>query len=122
MSGGATAGAGQHWTGRQSAGLGQPALNENVTLDSCGSRPSGGSAMPGPATIARVYGAKSPVLSRLIVATSGSAAVAGSMDTTWGVVSPVTVMFAGVSPSDVASLRNVTASCVPEPGGPSTSR
>ena len=81
MSGGLVGAGGQQVTAWQSAGVGGPALKEKSTLASCGSIPSGGSVMAGPATSAKVYVDKSPVSSRLTVTTVGSCAVASVTDT-----------------------------------------
>src|SRR5580700_3271864 len=130
MSGAGICGVGQQLSGSQSAGLGQPALNENPTLESCGSNPEGGSVRPAPATIVSVYGEKSPLASRLSVSTNGLAVVAGTTETTL-IADPLPSVdaitkFAGVRAfarvSGSALFSSVKASCVPHGVLPTTSR
>src|SRR6266849_5044436 len=96
MSGGDCGEAGQQLSGTQSAGVGQPALKEKSTVESCRSKPSGGSVIPGPATRARVYVEKSPVCFRLMVSTNGSSSVPGETETTSTDSPPVTVTLSAV--------------------------
>src|SRR5579871_2892635 len=107
MSGGAIALGGQQLSGLQSTGDGQPALNENISDESCGSRPAGGSMPPAFATSANVYGEKSPVLSSVTTSVSGSSSVAAATPTTVSASPPLTTMFGGARLSPRASFRNV---------------
>src|SRR5580704_12458896 len=107
MSGGAATGAGQQLSGKQSAGVGQPILKEKLTQESCGSKPAGGSVIPGAATSASVYVEKSPVCCRFTIKTKGFSSVAGVMDSIATAAPPVRVMFAGVSASERASFNRV---------------
>src|SRR5580698_3140423 len=122
MSGGARGVSGQQLDASQSTGVGQPALKENPTLASCGSTPEGGSESSALVTSVREYGEKSPVALRLIVTVKGSAAVGAWTLVMVGVVSPVSCILAAVRPRLPGGFRKVSASCVPHPAMPITSR
>src|SRR5215831_10650035 len=81
MSGSATSFGGQHASGAQSPAVSHPALNEKSTLESCGSKPSGGSAVDGFAIRENVYVEKSPAESRPTVIVRGESAVAAAIFT-----------------------------------------
>ena len=122
MSGGAASVEGQHCGARQSIGVGQPALNENVAVFSCGSIPGGGSEFVWLTTSVSVYGEKSPVPLSSTTTVSGSSLLTGPTPVTSSTVSPVREMFPAASASPCAFLRNVSANWLPHPVGPSTSR
>src|ERR1035441_4708266 len=81
MSGSGVVSGGQQLHGRQSATVGHAALKEKVTVESCGSKPSGGSVVEGFATSESVYVEKSPEWLSCTVTTFGAAAVPAETET-----------------------------------------
>src|ERR1039458_8869204 len=121
MSGSGVVSGGQQLHGRQSATVGQPALKENMTVESCGSKPSGGSLVEGLATSESVYVEKSPDRSSCTLTTFGAALVPAETERTLTcdvAVPPVICTSDGPKVRERASFSNVIRSCWPQPSSP----